>query len=99
MTSPTIIPLEDKALPTECYVFKHSTRCPVSTAAASVVRLYQWGLPLYWVNVVEQRELSGWVADSLGVRHESPQLIRISAGKASGVLNHSAIQATSIDRM
>jgi bacillithiol system protein YtxJ len=86
-----IIPLEDKSLPDNCFVFKHSTRCPISTAAAAFVRQASFGMPLYWVNVVEQRELSKWIAEQYQVRHESPQLLRIEGGAVAGNWTHSAI--------
>lgn len=89
---PTIISLSEKQLPDECFVFKHSTRCPVSAAAAQEVRSGEFDQPLYWINVVEQRELSNWVAERYKVPHQSPQLIRIRGGEPSAVLNHGQIR-------
>lgn len=83
--------LTEEVLPAECFVFKHSTRCPRSARAAARVRATVWPLPLYWVNVVEQRPLSDWVAEFTGVRHASPQLLRLSGGAATAVWNHGAI--------
>ena len=45
-------------------------------------------LPIYWINVREQRELSNWVADTYKVDHESPQLILIKDGKPLKVWSH-----------
>jgi len=56
----TIIPMNQKALPPLCYVFKHSTTCGISAGAAREVRALVTDLPIYWVNVREQRELSNW---------------------------------------
>jgi bacillithiol system protein YtxJ len=89
----TIIDLSVEALPVDCYVFKHSTRCPISTEAARVVKTHAFELPLYWVNVIEQRELSNWIAATYGVQHESPQLIEIRSGAATRSLSHYAIAA------
>ena len=50
-----IIPLETRELAADCYVYKHSTACPISAAAADVVRGHSFDLPVYWVNVIEQR--------------------------------------------
>jgi bacillithiol system protein YtxJ len=83
-----LIPLEAKNLPQSCYVYKHSTTCPVSANALSEVRAGSATLPVYQVNVREQRELSHWVADAFHVGHESPQLILIREGKAVKVWNH-----------
>jgi bacillithiol system protein YtxJ len=83
-----IVELGNRELPADCFVFKHSTRCPISSAAAAFVRSHSFELPVYWLNVIEQRRLSDWVADAYGVRHESPQLLEIRAGAVSRVLNH-----------
>ena len=80
-------------LPEDCYLFKHSTRCPVSARAAQTVRSHPFDLPVYWVNVIEQRELSNWVADTYGVEHESPQLLEIRGGSVRKVLTHYDIRA------
>ncbi len=75
-------------LPADCYVYKHSTACPVSAAAAQVVESTAFDLPVYWVDVIEQRKLSNQVAKRYGVRHESPQLLKIERGAATTVLSH-----------
>ncbi len=84
--------LSEKKLPENCFVFKHSTRCPISANAAAEVKGFTWAETLYWINVVEQRELSDWVRDTYGVEHQSPQLIRIVGGKPAAVLNHHKIR-------
>jgi bacillithiol system protein YtxJ len=90
----TIIPLAEKSLPADCLLFKHSTTCPVSASAAQEVRAMETELPIYWVNVREQRELSNWVAATYGVTHESPQLIKIRGGKAEQSWSHHAVKRT-----
>jgi bacillithiol system protein YtxJ len=87
----SITPLAEKSLPADCLVFKHSTTCPVSAGAAEQVRTLDAALPLYWINVREQRDLSDWVAEAYGVTHESPQLILIQGGARKKVWNHYAI--------
>lgn len=84
----TIIPLGEKVLPPTCLVFKHSTACGISAGAAREVRAMATSLPIYWVNVREQRDLSNWIAETYGVTHESPQLILIRDGNAAQVWNH-----------
>ena len=85
---PNIIPLVDRELTRDCYVYKHSTACPVSARAADVVRDYPFDRPVYWVNVIEQRPLSNWIADAYGVRHQSPQLLKISADAVAQQWSH-----------
>ncbi|MHC5080357.1 MAG: monothiol bacilliredoxin BrxC family protein [Planctomycetota bacterium] len=96
MSDSTILPLTEKKLPGSCYVFKHSTRCPVSTRAAGEVKGQSLDLPLYWINVIEQRDLSDWVAETYGVKHESPQLLRIENQDVTTVWNHGEIRREKI---
>ena len=92
----TILDLAEQSLPSDCYVFKHSTSCPTSAAAARVVRAHAFDLPLYWINVIEQRALSNWVASTYGVRHESPQLLEIRGGAVKKALSHYEIREGTI---
>lgn len=85
------IALQDEELPDNCLVFKHSTRCNVSETAAEAVRAATFTLPLYWVNVIEQRALSDWIERFYGVRHESPQLLLIKNGRVDSSWTHFAI--------
>ena len=81
-----ITSLDASSLPADCYVFKHSTQCPISATAADEVRSFEWDMPLYWINVIEQRPLSNWVEAEFHVRHESPQLIAFKNAKPVAVL-------------
>ncbi len=92
----TIVTLQEKALPEDCLVFKHSTTCPVSASAAEEVRGLRTDLPIMWINVREQRDLSNWVAATYGVVHESPQLILIRGGKPVQVWSHYDVKAANV---
>ncbi len=83
--------LEEMELPKTCYVFKHSTRCPVSARASDKVKGEDWEVPLLWLDVIENRDLSNWVAETLDVKHESPQLIKLEGGSVSKVWSHNEI--------
>ena len=83
-----IINLNDKFLPESCFVYKHSTACGISRIASEVVRKSDLPLSLYWINVIEQRSLSRWVANTYRVTHESPQLLYIQEGQVRKVWNH-----------
>lgn len=87
-----IIPLNEKKLPPSCFLFKHSTQCPISSDAADEVRSVEASVPLYWINVIEQRDLSDWVESEYGLRHESPQLILFEDGKVKDSWSHRAIK-------
>ena len=51
----TIIELTEKKLPESCYIFKNSTACPVSFRAADEVKAHTFDMPLYWIDVIENR--------------------------------------------
>ncbi len=100
-TPGTGMPIEElqaKDLPQDCFVFKHSTACPISRMAADEVKSTDFELPLYWINVIQQRDLSNWVATTYAVRHESPQLLLIKNGKVQQVWNHHEIKRSDISR-
>ena len=86
-------------LPADCYIYKHSTACPMSAAAAQVVKSAEFDLPVYWVDVIEQRKLSNQVAKRYSVRHESPQLLKIDRGSATTILNHHQISSTQLEQI
>lgn len=63
-------------------VLKHSTRCPVSTAALEEFEAYLADRPrddveYVLVKVVEARPVSNRIAEDLSLKHESPQIIWI----------------------
>jgi bacillithiol system protein YtxJ len=92
----TVISLTEKSLPPTCFVYKHSTTCGISARAAMEIETLESPIPVYWVNVREQRELSNWVTAEYGVRHESPQLLLIRDGKVEKVWNHGGIRRDQI---
>jgi bacillithiol system protein YtxJ len=88
----TAIPLAGRSLPADCLIFKHSTACPLSAEAAREVAALATDLPVYQVNVREQRDLSNWVAAEYAVTHESPQLILVRGGKAVRSWSHGEVR-------
>ena len=66
------------------FLFKHSTRCPISASRWRVLQSYADGESRadFWkLLVVEDRSVSMFVADETGVRHQSPQAILFYQGK------------------
>ena len=94
----TIIPLAGRSLPADCLVFKHSTTCPISAEAAREVAGLATDLPVYQVNVREQRDLSNWVAAEYAVTHQSPQLILVRAGKAVRSWSHGEVRHEIVEK-
>lgn len=80
-------------------VFKHSTQCPISAnASREMESLLRGGepVPVYRVDVNEQREVSAYVAERLGVEHQSPQVIVVRGGKAEWNADRFEITASSV---
>lgn len=74
-------------------VLKHSTRCPISSAAHDQWNAYLGKTPneeteYAMVLVVEDRPVSNLIAETLDVKHESPQLIVVKQGKAVAHTSH-----------
>ncbi len=76
------------------YLLKHSIACPISARG----QMEFVGLegdadpPLYAVVVQYAREVSSYIADKLGVQHETPQAILIKDGEAVDVKSHGSIR-------
>lgn len=82
-------------------LFKHSRICPVSvTAWHDIARLEELAptLPVFILDVREQRALARSMASTLGVRHESPQAILIRNGAVLWHGSHSAVRAAAVIR-
>lgn len=81
-------------------LFKHSTRCPVSSMAKN--RLEQsWeketsGTTIFFLDLIRYRELSNKIATQLSVEHASPQLIIVENGVAIYDVSHHMIQSNEI---
>jgi bacillithiol system protein YtxJ len=52
--------------------------------------------PLYAVVVQYARDVSTYLAEQLGVKHETPQAILIQDGEAVDVKNHGAIRLAAL---
>lgn len=77
-------------------VFKHSTTCPVSANALNEFEQYLGkqpndGVDYYLVKVIETRPVSNQIAEDLGVKHESPQIIYVKDKEKYWTASHWAI--------
>lgn len=83
-----------------CLIFKHSTRCSISSLAQN--RLDKgWSLSEndvlpYHLDLIAHRDLSNAVAEQFGVRHESPQILLIKDGQCVYDASHLDISAGNI---
>ncbi|TAH42644.1 MAG: bacillithiol system redox-active protein YtxJ [Bacteroidetes bacterium] len=77
-------------------LFKHSTRCSISTGALSRLER-KWETETgkkvtpYFLDLIRYRQLSDAIAIQTGVQHESPQLIVLHKGKVLYSASHNGI--------
>jgi len=83
------------------FLFKHSSRCPISARAHREVKRFQsahpdspvaWGMVL----VVEDRPVSRWIESRLEIAHASPQLLLVVEGSVAWHATHGSITKDSI---
>jgi len=77
------------------FVFKHSTRCSISTTALR--RFDEWlemtSMPRGWyLDLIRYRDLSNAIGEVSGVQHESPQVLLFRNGKCVYHASHLAIR-------
>ena len=79
-------------------IFKHSTRCSISSMAKN--RLERSTPPesidFYYLDLIQDRQLSQKIAEDFDVYHESPQVLLIKNGECVYDESHSGIQMDDI---
>jgi bacillithiol system protein YtxJ len=81
-------------------IFKHSTRCSISSMAKRNFEL-DWQIipentPLYFLDLISHRDISALIAETFQVHHESPQALLIKDGECILDASHSDISAEEI---
>lgn len=64
-------------------LYKHSTRCPISAAAHREMERFlerHPDAPFYMVDVNDSADVSGYIEQTTGIEHQSPQLILFRNG-------------------
>jgi bacillithiol system protein YtxJ len=77
-------------------IFKHSTRCSISRMALRQFENefnLEGKVILYYLDLLEHRDISNEIANRFGIFHQSPQLIVIKNGKAIYDRSHESIDA------
>jgi len=68
-----------------CLIFKHSTRCSISSIAKYRLEgdwpFQDTEMEAYLLDLIANRDVSNQVAERLGVHHESPQAIVLWRGE------------------
>lgn len=81
-------------------LFKHSTRCSISSMALSRFES-EWELSpeqcdLYYIDLIAYRPVSNYIAERSSVMHQSPQAILLINGKVKYHNSHNGISAGDI---
>ncbi|MEO6837674.1 MAG: bacillithiol system redox-active protein YtxJ [Ginsengibacter sp.] len=88
-----------KSAATSQVIFKHSTRCSISSMVKN--RLDKNDAPersnFYFLDLIKHRNLSNKVSDYFEVRHQSPQVLVIINGKCVYDESHSGINFDEIE--
>jgi bacillithiol system protein YtxJ len=82
-------------------VYKHSPICATSGIAYEEMRSLrrlQSDVPVYLVDVIHSRPLSRYIAERVGVVHQSPQAIILRAGIPAWHGSHSDLRADEMAR-
>ena len=80
-------------------VFKHSTRCPISSMAKGrLERAWQDSInvPMYYLDLIAFRDVSNQIANSYGIEHASPQILFIKNGVCVYNDSHSNISTEAL---
>ena len=81
-------------------IFKHSTRCSVSSMAKRRFELDWSVIPedtnLYFLDLISYRAISAQIAETFQVHHESPQILLIKNGECVLDASHSDISAEEV---
>ena len=88
----------------ECVaIFKHSTRCSISSMAKNrLERSWDAGnkrIPVYYLDLIAFRKLSNEIASRYGIEHESPQLLLIRNNEVRVHASHTSITADLINEV
>ncbi|WP_339698431.1 bacillithiol system redox-active protein YtxJ [uncultured Marixanthomonas sp.] len=83
-------------------VFKHSTRCGISRMVLKQFEknydLSDDQLKLYFLDLLQNRDISGEIANRFKVQHESPQMIVLKDGEVVHHDSHQGIDAEHLER-
>ncbi len=79
-------------------LFKHSTRCPISAMALSGLLRHPGEFMFFLINIIENRDLSNWIAGKFGILHQSPQVLIIHKGVCVYHTSHMSIDPAALEK-
>jgi bacillithiol system protein YtxJ len=82
-------------------IFKHSTRCSISTMAKSRLERGETpnGIDFIYLDLIANRNISALIADDFKVQHESPQILIIKNGVCIYDESHNGINMEEIEEV
>lgn len=84
-------------------IYKHSTRCGVSTSAKMFIENSQafkdGNFEIYYLDLLANRSLSDKIAEVFEVQHESPQLLFIKNGECVYDVSHHNVSGRSFKKV
>lgn len=93
--------IEEKSKTKTQVIFKHSTRCGISRMVIKQFKeaytLSENELDLYYLDLLNYREISNEIATKFQVMHESPQLLVIKNGVVVAHDSHGAINTMNLN--
>ncbi len=95
----TLEAIKQASTTTPQVIFKHSTRCSISSMAKSRLDRSEApaGVDFYYLDLIAYRSLSNKVAEDFFVEHESPQILLIKNGECVYDESHSGISMDEIE--
>lgn len=95
-TLQTLDELESALERARLILFKHSSRCGLSTRAKRQIQAFMEifpAAPVFMIDVIADRAVSDEIEARFGIRHESPQAILVEAGDPMQNAAHRRVQA------
>ncbi len=101
-TLPQLNAIEKKSKTKTQVVFKHSTRCGISTMVMNQFvanyNLTENDLDLYYLDLLSFRDVSNEVGYKFQIMHQSPQMLVIRNGIAVAHASHGAINEINLEQ-
>jgi bacillithiol system protein YtxJ len=90
--------IKEKSTTTPQIIFKHSTRCSISSMALSRLERADTvpAADFYYLDLIANRNISNSIAEIFDVYHQSPQILLIKNGECIYDESHSGISMDEI---
>tara|TARA_R110000868_G_scaffold402801_1_gene679471 strand:+ start:152 stop:508 length:357 start_codon:yes stop_codon:yes gene_type:complete len=88
--------IKSKSFDNPILIYKHSTRCSVSSMALNRLER-SWNddemqnVEIYFLDLIAHRDVSNQIESVFGISHESPQVLLISSGECTYDASHMGI--------